>query len=81
MLQVEGITKSYGGESLFEDVSFCLQKGERCGLIGRNGTGKTTLFRLITGEETPDEGTLSKPKNYPIWLFRSAYCLFSRYCH
>lgn len=66
MLQLEGICKSYSGESLFEDVSFSLQKGERCGLIGRNGTGKTTLFRLIIEEEFPDQGVISKSKNYSI---------------
>ncbi|TDI87613.1 MAG: ABC transporter ATP-binding protein [Caldithrix sp.] len=66
MIQVSNLTKSYGAQVLFEDVSFSLNKGERVGLVGRNGHGKTTLFRLILGVETPDSGATSIPKNYRI---------------
>ncbi len=66
MLQVSQLRLSYGGQSLFEDVSFSIQKGERCGLIGRNGSGKSTLFRLLAGIEKPDGGTLIVPKNYRL---------------
>ena len=51
---------------LFEDVSFLINKGERVGLIGKNGTGKSTLFRMILGQERQDSGTLSIPKGYRI---------------
>lgn len=66
MLQASQLRLAYGGQPLFEDVTFSLQKGERCGLIGRNGSGKSTLFRLIGGLETADGGTLAFPKNYRI---------------
>ena len=55
-----------GGEKRFGGVSFRVNSRERIGLVGRNGHGKTTLFRMITGLETPDGGGISIPKNYRI---------------
>lgn len=56
LLTLEQISKSYGERKLLDDVSFYLQEGEKVGLIGINGTGKSTLLRLLTGEEEPDGG-------------------------
>jgi ATP-binding cassette subfamily F protein 3 len=64
MIQVVGLAKGYGAQILFEDISFTLGKGERVGLVGRNGTGKTTLFKILLGEELPDSGDVIIPKNY-----------------
>jgi len=64
MLKINGLCKSYGGQVLFDDVTFTLSPGERIGLVGRNGTGKTTLFKLILGIEEPDAGTVSMPRYY-----------------
>lgn len=66
MIQVDGLSLAYYGEPLFEDASFSLQPRERCGLVGRNGTGKSSLFRLMIGQEAPDKGTIAKRKNYTI---------------
>ena len=66
MLNVEGLKKSYGDLVLFDDVGFKINSGERVGLVGRNGHGKTTLFRMITGFETPDEGSIGIPRHYRI---------------
>lgn len=66
MIQVEGLTLAYQGEALFQNASFSLQPKERCALVGRNGSGKSSLFRLLTGKETPDKGTIAKRKNYTI---------------
>jgi len=66
MIQVDGLSLAYYGEPLFEDASFSIQPRERCGLVGRNGTGKSSLFRLLIGQETQDKGTIAKRKNYSI---------------
>lgn len=66
MIQVTNLEKSYGTQLLFQDVTFTLGKGERVGLVGRNGTGKSTLFRILLGEESQDKGDIIFPKNYLV---------------
>jgi ATP-binding cassette subfamily F protein 3 len=66
MIQVANVSKSYGSQALLSEVSFNINRGERIGLVGRNGHGKTTLFRLLLGREEPDSGTLTIPKNYTL---------------
>ena len=66
MIIVENISKSYGSQELFRKTGFKLNSRERLGLVGRNGDGKTTLFRLITGEEEADLGIITVPKGYTI---------------
>ena len=66
MIRVENLKKSFGSQVLFDSASFKLNSKERIGLVGRNGHGKTTLFRLITGEEVPDTGTITVPRHYRI---------------
>ncbi len=66
MLTVTGLSKAYGKQTLFEDVSFQVGHGERVGLVGRNGTGKTTLLRILMGEEKPDEGSVTVPAGYSM---------------
>lgn len=57
-LQIDNLTKSYGIRLLFTDISFTVNEGEKIGLIAKNGTGKTTLLRIIAGEEAPDSGSV-----------------------
>jgi ATPase subunit of ABC transporter with duplicated ATPase domains len=64
------VSKQYGRQVLFVDISFQLNPGEKVGLVGPNGAGKTTLFRMIVGEEAPDEGEVSVPKKLTIGYFR-----------
>jgi ATP-binding cassette subfamily F protein 3 len=64
MISVENITKSYGSYVLFEGAGFKINPKERVGLVGRNGHGKTTLFRLIKKDEIPDSGAIIIPKFY-----------------
>ncbi len=66
MLQVNNLSLSFDGQLLLKDVSFNIHSGERIGLVGRNGSGKTTIFKLITGEIEPDDGRIILPKNYSV---------------
>jgi ATP-binding cassette subfamily F protein 3 len=70
MIGVENLHKSFGSQILFEGASFKLNPKERIGLVGLNGHGKTTLFRIIIGKESPDAGTISVPKHYRIGYVR-----------
>ena len=66
MIVVDNLSKSYGKQQLFKSISFKVNRRERVGVVGRNGHGKTTLFRLIAGLEEPDDGSIAIPKNYHI---------------
>ena len=63
MLTIARVTKSFGADVLFEDVSLQVNRGDRLGLIGANGSGKSTLFSLILGRDEPDGGTIQLQKN------------------
>ncbi|MUK88923.1 ABC-F type ribosomal protection protein [Ornithinibacillus sp. L9] len=63
---VNKIAKMYGGNSIFEDISFEIKDKQRVGLVGRNGSGKTTLIRLLAGEETADSGQIHWKKGATI---------------
>ena len=66
MLNVHDISVSFGGEVLFEGISFRLSPGDRAGLIGKNGAGKSTMLRLIAGESRPEGGTISRDKGISV---------------
>jgi ATP-binding cassette, subfamily F, member 3 len=66
VIQVSNLSKTYGTQVIFDDVGFTINSEERIGLIGRNGYGKTTLLRMITGDEKPETGVISIPNNYMI---------------
>ncbi|VFU13238.1 putative ABC transporter ATP-binding protein YheS [anaerobic digester metagenome] len=70
MISAENLSKSYARQTLFDDVSFKINPRERVGLVGRNGHGKTTLLRMIVGEETPDAGQIVIPKGYRMGYVR-----------
>ena len=66
MISVENLSKSFGAQLLFDNINLKINRRERVGLVGRNGHGKTTLFRIIAGLESADSGAVSIPKNYRI---------------
>jgi len=66
VIAVSSVTKSFGQNVLFDSISFKINSGEKVGLVGKNGHGKSTLLRLVTGETEPDSGEIIIPKNYRI---------------
>jgi len=70
MISIDNLSKAYGKQILFDKVAFKINARERVGLVGLNGHGKTTLLRMIVGEETPDEGVISIPRGYRLGYVR-----------
>lgn len=68
LFRLSNIEKSYGGYEVLRGLSFQVNPEEKIGLVGRNGCGKTTLFRIIIGAESPDEGELHKINNLKLGL-------------
>ena len=66
MISVRNLSKSFGAQQLFRDITFSVMPGDRVGLVARNGHGKTTLFRIITGAERADSGEVTLSKGYRI---------------
>lgn len=66
LLTAEHLKKSYTERLLFDDVAFSIGEGDKIGLIGINGTGKSTLLKIVAGLEEPDEGTVVKGRNLYI---------------
>lgn len=69
MLNINNLSKAQGGENLYTNVNFQIYPGEKVGLVGPNGTGKTTLFRMIVGEEKYDQGQISFSDKLKIAYF------------
>jgi ATP-binding cassette, subfamily F, member 3 len=70
LFRLSDITKSYGGLEILRGVSFQVNPSEKIGLVGRNGAGKTTIFRLVTGEEGPDSGDVIKMNGLKLGLLQ-----------
>ena len=69
MLNISNLSKIQGGETLYSNVNLQINPGEKVGLVGPNGTGKTTLFRMIIGEEKPDTGQITFPDKFRMAYF------------
>jgi ATP-binding cassette subfamily F protein uup len=68
-VSVEGLTKSYGIQPLFENISFHIEEGDKIALVARNGYGKSTLLKILAGKEVPDEGKVWIHKDVTVALF------------
>lgn len=66
MISVEGLTVEFGGFTLFDDVSFVVNKKDRIALVGKNGAGKSTMLKIFAGLQSPTSGTVSVPKETTI---------------
>ena len=78
VLNVSNLSLSFGTKPILEGVTFALDEGDRCGIVGINGCGKSTLFRMILGEQEPDEGAVYLSKNKSVGILRQndAFCDF-----
>ena len=63
IINIEHISKLFGDKLIFDDASFGLQEGDKVGIVGINGTGKSTLLRIVAGDETPDSGQIIRQNN------------------
>src|ERR1051325_4432602 len=62
VIEADKVNKSYGDRPIVRDFTLRIQRGDRIGVVGANGTGKTTLLRLLTGELEPDEGRIIRAR-------------------
>ncbi len=76
VMSVRGLTMTFIERNLFSDVSFDIEKRDRVGFIGRNGTGKTTLFKLITGELSPTMGDIFISRDTTVGYMRQHACVY-----
>ena len=72
VIDAQGISKTYDGKLILRDFSLTVQRGDRIALVGPNGVGKTTLLKLLTGEETPDSGVVKQGTNLITAIFDQA---------
>ena len=70
MISANNISVYFGGQELFDKVSFMVNKGDRIGLVGKNGAGKSTLLRVLSGEQAPNEGSISTPNDSTLGYLR-----------
>lgn len=74
LMQIDRLTKSVGDRILFSDVTIGISEGDKIGLIAKNGTGKTTLLRCITGIDSPDSGTVTKRDGVTVGFLEQSPC-------
>lgn len=74
MINIESISKGFGGQVLFQDTGMQINSGEKIGLVGRNGHGKTTLLKMLTGREEPDSGQIQIPGDYRLGYLTQHIC-------
>jgi ATP-binding cassette, subfamily F, member 3 len=77
LLSIQNLSFSFGAREMFSEVNWQIGTGERIGLVGSNGTGKSTLLRLMTGAYTPDSGAVTKPKDVSLGFFNQDLLSFS----
>lgn len=73
LFRFEDVHKAYGADEILRGVNFQINPGEKVGLVGRNGAGKTTIFRLLTGQEQPDRGQIVRATNLTIGLLEQQH--------
>jgi len=77
LVSLQNVSFFFGARPIIEDASWQIGTGERIGLVGHNGAGKSTILRLITGQYTADSGTIAKPRDVTIGFFNQDLLSFS----
>ena len=70
MLNIHNLSVSFGGTYLFEEVTFRLGAGDRVGLVGKNGAGKSTMLKMLARDFAPDSGVISQEKDIRFFFFK-----------
>ena len=70
MLNIHNLSVSFGGTYLFEEVTFRMGAGDRVGLVGKNGAGKSTMLKILAGDIKPDSGSIATEKEVKIGFLR-----------
>jgi len=70
MLNIHNLSISFGGEYLFEEIAFRLNAGDRVGLVGKNGAGKSTMLKILSKEQEPDSGQIAMDKEVKIGFLK-----------
>ena len=81
ILTVTNLSKSFGADQLFSDITFSIAAGQKFGLVGRNGGGKTTLLRILMGQELPDTTGATPARRVSVWQGRTRCCRARRVCN
>ena len=66
MISIEGLSVEFGGNPLFDDITYVINKKDRIALVGKNGAGKSTMLKIIAGLQQPTSGTVNIPKDMTI---------------
>jgi len=77
LLSVQNIVKGYGAQPVLDRISLTIHEGDRIGFIGRNGSGKSTLMRILSGQDTPEEGLVTRTQGLRVALL-SQQCMLDR---
>ncbi|MBR2379014.1 MAG: ABC-F family ATP-binding cassette domain-containing protein, partial [Bacteroidaceae bacterium] len=63
MISIEGLTVEFGGNPLFDNITYVVNKRDRIALVGKNGAGKTTMLKIIAGLQAPSSGSVNRPRD------------------
>lgn len=64
MISIEGLSVAFGGNTLFDNITYVINKKDRIALVGKNGAGKSTMLKIIAGLQAPTSGNVNMPKTY-----------------
>jgi ATP-binding cassette subfamily F protein 3 len=73
MVSVNNLSLYFGGQDIFKEISFMINKGDKIGLTGKNGAGKSTLLKVLAKDLTPNKGNVSVPNGLVVGFFKAGF--------